>query len=289
LRSMTGYGCGEAATPDTRVTVEIKTTNHRFRDIVVRTPRAYICFEDPVRHLVQAVISRGRAEVHLSIEEVGNRKIAVKVDKELAMTYYKILEDLRVFLALEEPVRLDNIISQPGVLVPSEIPADVNEIWPLIETATKTALAQLVRMREIEGENLGRDIRERLRHIRDLCALIEEEAPRVTELYRERLSGRLKELAVSVDPVRLVSEVTLYAERADITEELVRLKGHLIKAEEALGAEGPGGRHLDFLFQEMFRELNTIGSKAQSLKISQLVVEAKGELEKMREQAQNLE
>lgn len=289
MRSMTGYGCGEAATPDSRVTVEVKTTNHRFRDIVIRIPRTYTCFEDPVRHLVQEVIARGRVEVHVAIEESGSKNVAVNVDKELAMAYYKNLEDLRVFLGLEDPVRLDNIICQPGVLVTSEVATDVQKIWPLIEEATRQALKQLVQMRETEGQGLKGDIRERLDHVRKACAAIEEEAPQVIEFYRKRLYERLNDVSVVVDPSRLVGEITLYAERSDITEELVRLKGHITRTEETLDADGPVGRQLDFLFQEMFRELNTIGNKAQNLKISQLVVEAKGELEKMREQVQNLE
>jgi uncharacterized protein (TIGR00255 family) len=169
------------------------------------------------------------------------------------------------------------------------VTTDVQKIWPLIEKATRQALAQLLQMRETEGEGLKGDIRERLHRVRKVCAAIEEEAPQVTEFYRKRLYDRLNDVSVAVDPSRLVGEITLYAERSDITEELVRLKGHLARTEETLNGDGPVGRQLDFLFQEMFRELNTIGNKAQNLKISQLVVEAKGELEKMREQVQNLE
>lgn len=289
LRSMTGYGCAEAVTPGGKVSVEIKAVNHRFSDIVIRLPRAYACFEEMLRKLVQSVSTRGRIEVFLNFEETGNRNVTVKVDKELAMAYYKALEDLRDHLGLDQPVSLEDVLAQNGVLSLSETQNDVTWMGPFIETATKAALAGLVETREAEGSNLEKDIRERLKHIKEICRLINMEAPRVVDYYRERLIERVKDISHAIDPARIMGEIALFAERVDITEELVRIESHINRAEEILGSGEPVGRRLDFLLQETFREINTIGAKAQNLNVSQLIIDAKSELEKMREQVQNLE
>ncbi|MEW6182380.1 MAG: YicC/YloC family endoribonuclease [Bacillota bacterium] len=286
---MTGYGCAEAITPGGKIVVEVKAVNHRFSDIVIRLPRTYGCFEDMLRKLVQSVSTRGRVEVFLNIEETGNKNTTVKVDRELAMAYYKALEDLREHLGLEKPVSLNVILAQSGVLGLNENQTDVSLMGPFIESAAKTALSGLLATREAEGKNLEKDIRERLRHIKDICTLINIEAPRVVDYYRERLSERIKDIAHAIDPARLMGEIALFAERTDITEELVRIGSHITRAEEILGCGEPAGRRLDFLLQEMFREINTIGAKAQNLNVSQMIVDAKSELEKMREQVQNLE
>ncbi|MEW6446997.1 MAG: YicC/YloC family endoribonuclease [Bacillota bacterium] len=286
---MTGYGCAEAVTPEGRVTVEIKAVNHRFCDVMIRLPRNYMCFEDPLRKLIQESVARGRIEAYITISEIAGKKITVQVDKELAIAYYKALEDLGSYLGLKEPVSLQSIIGQPGVMNLVETNSDVSMMLPLVEAATKEALAQLIRTREAEGASLARDINYRLARIKEICKLVEEEVPRVVQCYRERILEHLKDVSHLVDPGRLLAEVALLAERADITEELVRLRGHIERVEETLVSESPAGRRLDFLFQEMFREFNTIGSKAQNLHVSQLIIDAKGELEKMREQAQNLE
>lgn len=289
MRSMTGYGCAEAVSPGGRVIVEIKAVNHRFCDVIIRLPRTYVCFEDSLRKLVQESIARGRVEVYITIEEVAGKNITVQVDKELAIAYYKALEDLCRCLGLGESVSLQSIIAQPGVMSLVEIQSDTNQMFPIVESATKQALAQLIQTRETEGAVLVRDIRDRLGRIKEICTLVEEEVPRVVKSYRERILEHLKEVSHLIDPGRLMGEVALLAERADITEELVRLRGHIKRIEETLVSESPAGRRLDFLLQEMFREFNTIGSKAQNLHISQFVIDAKSELEKMREQAQNLE
>lgn len=289
LRSMTGYGCAEAVSPDGKVIVEIRAVNHRFCDIMIKLPRNYVCFEDALRKLVQDRVARGRIEVYITIEEVASKSITVQVDKELAIAYYKALEDLCRCLGLGEPVALQNIIAQPGVINLVEIHSEAGRMLPVLETATEEALAKLVRTREAEGASLVRDINGRLGRIKEICKLVEGEAPHVVQSYRERILEHLKDVSHLIDPGRLLGEVALFAERADITEELVRLRGHIERVEDTLASELPAGRRLDFLFQEMLREFNTIGSKAQNLHISQLVIDAKSELEKMREQAQNLE
>mgnify|MGYP005840939271 CR=1 FL=1 len=286
---MTGYGCGEAATPTGKVVVEIKAVNHRFSDVVVKLPRTYSCFEDLLRRLIQAVSTRGRVEVYLTVDESLSKNFTVKVDKELAMAYYKALEDLRLFLGLESPVSMEHVLTQHGILSLIETRCETDEMGQYIEAAAEIALQEFVRTREAEGKNLAEDIRKRLKRVKEICRLIQEEAPQVTQAYRERISERLQEYVDKFDQARLVTEIVLLAERVDITEELVRIDSHVTRAEEILDGEEPAGRHLDFLLQEIFREVNTIGAKAQNLHISQLVVEAKVELEKLREQVQNLE
>lgn len=286
---MTGYGRGEAVSADGKVTVEIKTVNHRYCDIVIRLPRAYVCFEDELRRLLRPHIARGRVDVYVEVEEATSKNIAVSVDKELAIAYYKAMEDLRSYLGLLETPRLEDVIAQPGVLKISERPSDVTTLWPLIEKAARQALQQLLAAREVEGRALIKDIERHLDQLASLCAQIEAEAPQVVTSYREKLAERLKDFAAQLGPERLAAEVALLAERADISEELVRVKSHIAQVRKTLAAGGPVGRRLDFLFQEIFRELNTIGAKAQNLKIAQFVIEAKSEAEKAREQVQNLE
>ncbi|MGQ9512392.1 YicC/YloC family endoribonuclease [Thermodesulfitimonas sp.] len=286
---MTGYGRGEAVGADGKVTVEIKTLNHRYCDVVIRLPRAYISCEDALRRLVREEVVRGRVDVYVEIEEQGSKNIAVSVDKELATAYYKAMEDLRVCLGLAGTAHLQDIVLQPGVLKVNEIPVDVSRIWPLIEGAAREALRRLCTAREVEGRILTEDIRRRLERLASICGLIEGQVPEVARSYRERLAERLKDFAAVLGPERLAAEVALLAERADISEEVVRIKSHIARAGETLTVGGPVGRQLDFLLQEIFRELNTIGAKAQNLSISQLVIEAKSEVEKMREQVQNLE
>lgn len=286
---MTGYGRGEAVGADGKVTVEIKTLNHRYCDVVIRLPRAYIFFEDALRRLVREEVVRGRVDVYVEIEERSSKNIAVSVDKELAIAYYKAMEDLRVCLGLTGTAHLQDIVLQPGVLKVNEIPVDVSRMWPLIEGAAREALGRLCAAREAEGRVLAEDIRRRLEHLASICGLIEGQAPEVARSYRERLAERLKDFAAVLGPERLAAEAALLAERADISEEVVRIKSHIARARETLTAGEPAGRQLDFLLQEIFRELNTIGAKAQNLSISQFVIEAKSEVEKMREQVQNLE
>ncbi len=289
MRSMTGYGYGEVTTSTGKVIVEVKGVNHRFLDVVVRVPRAFNCFEEVLRRLVQSVSTRGRVEIYLSVEDSGNKNFTVKVDKELGMAYYKALEELRGHLGLAPPISMDNVIMQHGVLTLAEIQGEVSAMGPFIEAAAKAALKEFLKAREEEGINLAKDIIERVERLKEISRSMYGEAPGVVNFYREKLSERLKEFTDFIDPVRITSEVVLLAERADITEELVRINSHIARAEEVFKHQEPAGRRLDFLFQEIFREINTIGAKAQNLTISKLVVEAKVEIEKLREQVQNLE
>lgn len=291
LKSMTGYGRGEVSAPERKVVVELKSVNHRFCEVSLRLPRHMVALEDQIRRIIQARISRGRVDGYLAVENTEGRKALVKVDKALAAAYYKAVEELKEALGLQDPVTLPHLLHLPGVLVVDEPVEDPQAWWPYIREALEQALDGLVGMRVAEGARLKADLLLHLERVAEMAASIKARAPQVVQDYYQRLSQRVKELLADVplDPARLAAEVAIFAERSNINEEIVRLESHISQFRGFLESEGPVGRKLDFLLQEMFREINTVASKAPDLEISRLVVEVKSELEKMREQVQNVE
>lgn len=291
LKSMTGYGRGDGAVPGRNFTVELKAVNHRFNEVVLRLPRSLSPLEDRIRKIIQSKVARGRIDGFLVMDENGEKTTSVKVDKALAAAYYKAMKDLQESLGMEGKVKLKQIIGLPGVLSVEEPEEDVEEWWPAIQQAADGAMEHLLRMRAAEGEQLAADISKRIGRIERVIEKIKERSPKVVDDYRERLDQRLKDFLQEglPDPDRLAVEVTIFAERSNITEETVRLKSHLGQVRDCLGTVEPVGRKLDFLLQEMNREINTIASKANDLEIGRWVVEVKSELEKIREQVQNVE
>ncbi len=291
LKSMTGYGRGEASASGCKFTVELKSVNHRFCEVVVRLPRIINSLEERIRKMIQTGIKRGRVDVYISMEETEERALQVKVDKELAVAYYKSMEELQQILPVTGKIELRDLISMPNIFVVEEPEEDLEELWQAIEIALNNAVEQLIQMRVVEGARLAADIKKRVGIIADLNNLIKQRAPLVVEEYRERLTQRLAEWQVEgmLDENRMAAEVALFAERANITEEIVRLDSHLKQVEKCLQSDEAVGRKLDFLMQEMNREINTIGSKANDLVITNAVVDVKSELEKIREQVQNIE
>lgn len=291
IKSMTGFGRGEAYGQGKKFTVELKSVNHRFCEIFLRLPKKLLSLEEKSKRLIQEYISRGRVDGFFSMEDEGEKPVTVKVDKNLAESYYKAMEELQASLELPGKPSFRDIIRMPDVLVVEEPEEDVEQWWPFVAEALKEALSGLVNMRETEGERLRLDLSKRIDSIIRLNAEIEKRAPLVVEDYRKRLENRLQELLRegALDQGRLAAEVAIFAERSNITEETVRLNSHLYQASRCLDSNEPVGRKLDFLIQEMNREVNTIASKANDLTISQLVVEIKSQLEKIREQVQNIE
>ncbi|GAW93949.1 YicC/YloC family endoribonuclease [Calderihabitans maritimus] len=291
LRSMTGYGQGQASGEGKNLNVEIRTVNHRFLDLVIRMPRQYLPLEERIKEIIKEKIFRGRVDVYFQVEDKGEKKRKVKVDKELALAYYSSLKELAQILAIPYNISVFEISQYPDVLVVEEPEEDLEELWPVFRQAVEQALEQLVEMRAQEGMKLREDLLERQKVITRMVREIEEREPVMIENYRDKLSLRIKELArdIEIDEDRLAQEVTFFSERSNITEEIVRLYSHLQQLEETLNSSGPVGRKLDFLVQEMNREINTIGSKAEDLIISRKVVQVKTELEKIREQVQNIE
>ena len=291
LKSMTGYGRGEAVVPGKKFTVELKAVNHRYNEVVLRLPRSLSPLEDRIRRLIQSRISRGRVDGFLGVEECGEKTAVVKVDKALAAAYYKAMKELQESLGMEGKVKLKHLLSLPGVMAVEEPAEDVDGWWPAVREAAEGALDGLVQMRVAEGGQLAADLLKRVERVALLNDKIRERSPVVVEDYRERLTARLCDFLKEgcLDADRLAAEAALFAERSNITEETVRLESHLNQVRNCLGAEEPVGRKLDFLIQEMNREINTVASKANDLEISRWVVEVKSELEKIREQVQNIE
>lgn len=291
VRSMTGFGRGEAEGEAGKITVEIKAVNHRFSEVVFRMPRQFSALEDPARKRILGRVNRGRLEVYVAWEPSAGAREA-KVDKNLALAYYNALRQLAEEIGSNPEISLDTLARLPEVLSVSEGTVTDEQIWAVMEPALDEAVSRLIAMREREGEALAADLEQRIARIDSFRAAAAARAPEVVEEYRQRLTRRLEELLPPtnpVDPQRLAQEVALFADRADITEETQRLASHIAQFRQALRSDEAVGRKLDFLVQELGREVNTIGSKANDAVLAAAVVEAKSELEKIREQVQNLE
>jgi len=247
-------------------------------------------FEERIKKKIQENVARGRLDVYVTIDDNRENKRKIKLDKELAVEYYNYLRELAKILEIDFQLRVIDIVQLPDVIIAEEEEKDLEEIWSVVEKALEQAVAHLVQMRTQEGANLYKDFLHRKKQVRQLLQQIKERAPLLSEELREKLRSRVEALVgEEIEEERLLTEVVFYAERSDITEEVVRLFSHLDQFSKLLEASGPVGRKLDFLLQEMNREINTIGAKAADLVISPLVVEIKSELEKMREQVQNVE
>lgn len=292
IKSMTGYGRAEAIQNGYRVLIEIKAVNHRYAEIVVRLPREYLQFEDLMKKSVAKRISRGRLDVFVTVERTGPSSRAVVVDEELAVQLKASTDKLALRLGMQQLTELDVLVKQPGVLSVTEAVENPEDLGNLLLECTEQAGDNLLVMRQREGESLLQDFITRLAKLRNLVKSIEDRSPSVIADYRERLEKRMRELLdgkAAVEEGRLLTEVALFADRASIAEELVRLVSHLEQFLHIVEAPEPVGRKLDFLVQEMNREVNTIGSKANDLEVAQHVVEAKSVLEQIREQVQNVE
>ncbi|MGE6364856.1 YicC/YloC family endoribonuclease [Bacillus paramycoides] len=290
--SMTGFGRSKVENDTFQITVEMKSVNHRFLEMSIRLPKQMMVFEDKIRKIIAEQVRRGRIEVSISITGEGLVERKLSVNWELLEQYQSIMEDIKGKFQLQDSITLQQLMGMPEVTAIEEIEnVNVNvQFENSLYEAVRQAAHMLKTMREGEGERLHKDIAYRLQEIHNCVNAIIPHAPIVTQKYRERLENRLKELhSQDLDEQRLLTEVAIFAERSDIHEELVRLQSHLDQFREALQIEEPVGRKMDFIVQEMHREVNTIGSKANDLTISKYVVEMKNNLEKIREQVQNIE
>ena len=292
MRSMTGYGHGECAQNGFKFTAEINSINRRQSDVAINLPKELIELEPRIRDEINAQLSRGRINVVVAYHRsAAKAEEQVGLDESLAQAYLRAIQKLQRRLKLEGPVTLDTLLRAPGVLALAEPVWDAETVWPGVQAALGKALAQLVRMREKEGKFLARDLDQRLAFLKQGVREIRQLAPEAIQRYREQLQARIREagLALPLEDERLVKEVVIFADRCDISEELTRLESHFVQCHDHLQSTEPVGRTLDFLSQEMNRELNTIGSKANAARISHWVVQLKAELEKIREQVQNIE
>jgi len=290
---MTGYGRGECARDGFKITVELSSVNRKQGEIAVNLPRELDVLEAQIRDVVNRFISRGRLTARVSLHEPTGRMFArMHLNAALAKVYARELHRLARALKLPGPVTLDHLVRAPGVFQTSEEITEAEHFWPAVERALKGALRALVKMRQREGAHLTRDLCARVAVMRRSAAKIQKHAPRVQQRYREQLIGKIKAAgldAPAADDERLLKEVVLFADRSDVSEELTRLQSHFQQFNDCLRSKEPVGRMLDFLAQEMNREVNTIGAKANDGVISREVVRLKAELEKFREQAQNVE
>ncbi|PLR77579.1 YicC family protein [Bacillus sp. V3-13] len=288
--SMTGYGRSRTESSHVAVTVEVKTVNHRFCEFSIRMPRELLKLEDKIKKKLGEKIFRGRAEVFVTIEGEGivNRKL--HVDWKLLDQYYQYITKIKEQYGFDGQMLLADIISREGVLTLEEQQSDNEELESLVLRAAGEAAAQLRKMREAEGAALERDISAHLKKLAERTGQLAELAPAVVSQYRARLEKRIEEFGSGqIDEARLLAEVALFADKADINEELARLNSHIQQFAETILLDEPVGRKLDFLIQEMNREVNTIGSKANDAAIAKEVVEMKSLLEKIKEQIQNIE
>ncbi len=290
MHSMTGYGRCRRETEGREMTVELKSVNHRFLDINLRLPRGLLFLEDPIRKALSARLSRGHVDVFVSYKNARNDAREVSVDVPLAKAYAGALSALASATGVADDRTLSRLAALPDVLTVTEKDEDQDAVQLVCLDALSGALDALIAMRADEGGALVRDIGARLDTMASYVSGITVRAPEVIIEYRSKLEARIDELlSAPPDPWRLAQEVALTADRAAIDEELVRLDSHLQQMRDALAAAEPVGRKLDFLVQELNREVNTIGSKASDLAIASLVVAAKAEIEKIREQVQNIE
>ncbi|MDO4540220.1 MAG: YicC/YloC family endoribonuclease [Syntrophomonadaceae bacterium] len=293
IKSMTGYGKSQSSNGGYEISVEMKGVNHRYFDLHLRIPRRYMLLEDRIKEELKQYIARGRVEVAVNVELNSQSARVLQLDKELAMAYYKALKDLGDFLDIPSDTRLIEIFRLPDVYRLSENVEDLEELWALLARDVAAAARSMVQMRVREGENLFEDICARCAYILQQVETLEQRVPEVNQAYETRLRTRLEEClahaAISADEGHIIQEVAFFADKASITEELVRLRSHLRQMEEMLRDGDNVGKKCDFLMQEMFREINTVASKANDLSMSQIVVDVKSELEKIREQIQNVE
>jgi uncharacterized protein (TIGR00255 family) len=293
MKSMTGYGRGECAQDGFKITLELSSVNRKQSEISVYLPRELEALESRMRDEINRGVARGRLTVKVSLHAAdGAAAGRVRLNVSLAKSYARELNRLAKELKLAGSVTLETVARAPGVLQTDEAPADAEAFWPAVEKALRKALASLIAMRVREGTHLAKDLQKRVAFLRRSVERVQEQAPETVKRYQAQLRERVRNAGLempAVDDERLLKEIVYFADRSDISEELTRLQSHFQQFDDCVKSKEPVGRTLDFLAQEMNREVNTIGSKANDSVISREVVTLKAELEKFREQVQNVE
>ncbi len=291
VKSMTGYGRGEATLHGRKLTVEVRAVNNRYLDCTVKMPRSYLFAEEAVKGRVQKAISRGKVDVFVTIESQGAEEVTVTVNKPVADAYVAALEQLVVDYGLPDGLSISLLSRLPDVLTVAKAPEDLEQVQADLLTALDAALADFEAMRVREGAKLEEDVRRRAAAIGELVGKVEERNPGIVADHRARLEAKIKEVLADrqLDEGRILTEVAIFADKVAVDEETVRLRSHLSQLDQMLAQGGAVGRKLDFLIQEFNREANTIGSKCSDVETARVVVDIKAEIEKIREQIQNLE
>ncbi len=291
IKSMTGFGRCEVAENNRKFTVEMKAVNHRYLDVNIKMPKSLNFFESAIRNELKNYISRGKVDVFVSYEDLSEKTATVCYNKEVAGEYLNHLRQMSEDFGLDMDIRVSTLSRYPEVFTMEEVAADEEELWKELQKAVAGAASMFVDSRIVEGENLKKDLIDKLDNMLHLVDLIAERSPQIIAEYRQRLEDKVRELLGdnTVDENRLLTEVTIFADKSCVDEELVRLRSHIETTKNVLVEGGSIGRKLDFIAQEMNREANTTLSKANDLEISNYAIELKTEIEKVREQIQNIE
>lgn len=291
IRSMTGYGRGEAVLHDRAITVEVRAVNNRYLDCAVKIPRVYVFAEEAIKARVQSQVGRGKLDVFVTIDASAADQVAVTLNRPVADGYYAALTQMKETYGLAEPVSLSLLSRFPDVFLVEKAQGDADVIEGDILQVLDQALADFNAMRAREGAKLAEDIRAKGEAIATLVTQVEAHSPETVAAYREKLRQKMQEVLenTQIDESRILTEAALFADKVAVDEETVRLRSHLAQLGEMIQAQGPIGRKLDFLIQEFNREANTIGSKCSDVDLARVVVDLKGEIEKIREQVQNIE
>lgn len=291
IKSMTGFGRCELSNEKRKITVELKSVNHRYLDVNIRMPKKLNFFESAIRTLLKEYMQRGKVDMFISYEDYSEQTLAVKYNTTIAKEYLTYLQQMADEFNLENDIRVSSLSRYPEVLTMEEQSADEDELWSDLSQAIREACTQFVATRTTEGEHLKQDLVEKLHHMRDNVDKVEQRAPQIIAEYRSKLMEKVNELLgdTQIDEARLSTEIVLFADKICTDEETVRLKSHITSMLNALERSEGIGRKLDFIAQEMNREANTILSKSNDLETSDIAIELKTEIEKVREQIQNIE
>lgn len=291
IKSMTGFGHERIVNESREILVEIKSVNHRYLEFSAKTPRVYGYLDEKLKELLKTSISRGKVEVSVSIYNQEGINAEIEINKALAKGYLNALRNSADELDLKDDLTLSKIMKLSDIFTVVKKTEDEEVIWNEVKAVAESAVEKFVEMRTVEGEKMYADISSRLDYLEDAVGKIENRTPSVLESYKQRLYDKIKETIGDreVDDQRVITEVAIFADKIAVDEETVRLRSHISQFRDLINSTEPVGRKLDFLIQEMNREVNTTGSKAQDLTITQLVVDMKSEIEKIREQIQNIE
>lgn len=291
IRSMTGFGRSETVTEGYKLIVEMKAVNHRYSEFSIKMPKKLNFFEAGIRTLLKEYINRGKVDIFITYEDYRESDVCIKYNPEIAKTYLDYLRQIESEFGVRDDITVTRLAGMPDVLTREEQTVDEDALWEILEVGIRKAAEKFVQTRQVEGEHLKEDLIGKLNGMLDMVDHIEQESPKLVQQYREKLEAKVQELldGSNIDESRIAAEVVIYADKICVDEETVRLRSHINSTKEILSGGGSVGRKLDFIAQEMNREANTILSKANSLDISNTAIDLKTEIEKVREQIQNIE
>lgn len=291
IKSMTGFGRSEIVKGNRKISVEIKSVNHRYLEAGIKMPKKLNVFESRMRDLLKKYATRGKIDIFINYEDDSESQVNLKFNQNIADEYMAIFNNMSEKYNLKNDMTVGGLARFPEVITMDEVQEDEEELWHFIEEAMKAALEQFVNTRILEGENLKKDLLGKLDHMEELVAFVEKRSPEIMKEYRSKLESKVKELLgdTTIDESRIATEVIIYADKICVDEETVRLRSHIEHARKCLNEDGGIGRKMDFIVQEMNREANTTLSKANDIEISNAAIDLKTEIEKVREQIQNIE